>query len=150
MSSFEQQWPSEGGSFAVAAAIDQHRARLKATPMQVLVRHFHKMFGGVVRDDPYEPAWRDVVHRDDLIMEEWEELHHELGRARPDLERIAQEAADLVYTVYGLAVELGFDLDACLREVHRANMTKTYAGDGRKPTKLDGFEAPDIGSVLHG
>lgn len=118
--------------------------------MQDRVRSFHKFFSGIVRDEPYEPTWRDVLHRDDLITEEWEELHHELGRAKPDLVKIAHEAADVYIVLLGLAVELGFDLDEVAHHIMDANMTKTDAGPNRKPTKGEHFVPANIEAVLNG
>lgn len=118
-------------------------------PIQSRVRHFHRLFEGVVRDTPHEPTWQQLLHRDDLIMEEFEELHHELGRAMPDLPKIAHEAADLYITLLGLAVELGFDLDEVAHCVMDANMTKTSAGPNRKPTKGQDFRPADVEAVLN-
>jgi len=118
--------------------------------MQDRVRKFHRKFDGDVADEPHEPSWQELRHRDDLIMEEFDELHHEMGRAKPDLVKLAHEAADLYIVLCGLAVELGFDLEAVAHEVMDANFTKDYAGPNRKPTKGEGFKPADVKSVVYG
>lgn len=140
------------GSFAASlgeTVADTKRRWEHGRAMQDRVRSFHKFYEGDVRDEPYEPTWNDLMHRDDLIMEEWDELHHELGRAKPDLVKIAHEAADLYIVLLGLAVELGFDLDKVAHVVTDANFTKDNAGPNRKPTKGERFVPADVRAVLY-
>lgn len=85
-----------------------------------------------------------------LHEEEHEELMVELefaacGKADPG--KIARELADVVYVAYGTAWAFGIDLDAALREVHRAAMDKMNAGRRRgdgKILKPPGFIPPDM------
>ena len=112
---------------------------------QALVRHFHRVFGFHVADKPDVGSYERRDFRFGLIKEEWDELAHELGKARPDINKIAHEAADVMYVLYGLAVEMGFNLDAVLREVHRANMTKDPNPGGGKALKGAGF----VPAVVH-
>lgn len=86
-----------------------------------------------------------------LHEEEHEELLHELRapeRGEPyDLGQIAREIADVVYVAYGSAWAFGIDLDAALREIHRAAMDKMNAGLRREDGKIlkpPGFVAPDM------
>jgi predicted HAD superfamily Cof-like phosphohydrolase len=129
---------------------DTRRRFIHSRPLQERVRYFHKKFDGTVRDEPYEPTYWQVQHRSDLIREEWQELDAELGRSRPDLTFIAHEAADLLIVLYGLAVELGFDLNEVAHAVMDANMTKDYAGPDCKPTKGENFVPANVRSVVHG
>lgn len=71
----------------------------------------------------------------DLLTEEVEELRTALGEG--SIVRTADALADIVYVAYGAALQLGFDLDAVLGEVHRANMSKCNA-DGRFEFDSDG------------
>jgi len=71
-----------------------------------------------------------------------------------DLVETADALADLVYVIYGFALEAGIDLDAVLAEVHRSNLSKLMPDgsvkrreDG-KVLKGPGFSAPDIAAVL--
>lgn len=138
------------GSFSAMQGLtpEQNRARYEAqvlasTPNQDLVRHFHRTKGFDVNDQVTQRTWKQMMFRDDLIMEECDELRHELGKASYDINKIAHEAADLLYVLYGLAVECGFDLDAVFREVHRANMTKGPSVGG-KATKGEGFVPAEV------
>jgi NTP pyrophosphatase (non-canonical NTP hydrolase) len=93
--------------------------------------------------------------RDDLHKEECGELSEALDElagaksqrvAREARLHVARELADVVYVCYGTAHSLGIDLDIALREVHRANMTKTNGkrrADGKLMKPL-GFVAPDM------
>ena len=66
----------------------------------------------------------------------------------------ADALADLVYVIYGMALETGIDLAAVLAEVQRSNMSKLgadgkpiYREDG-KVLKGPGYFAPDVAEVL--
>jgi predicted HAD superfamily Cof-like phosphohydrolase len=66
---------------------------------------------------------------------------------RAALEAVARELADVVYVAFGTAHALGINLNAALREVHRANMTKAIDGPRRadgKVLKPLGFVPPDM------
>lgn len=68
-----------------------------------------------------------LKERWDLIKEEYKELHDEWWPHednKRDKGRIAKELADLVYVVYGAAVNIGIDLDTAVEEVHNSNMSK--------------------------
>ena len=66
----------------------------------------------------------------------------------------ADALADLVYVVYGMALETGIDLAAVLAEVQRSNMSKlgpdgrpVYREDG-KVLKGPGYVPPDVAGAL--
>jgi predicted HAD superfamily Cof-like phosphohydrolase len=76
-----------------------------------------------------------------------------LRRPRPiaDFEQIARELADVVYVAYGSAWAFHIDLDAALREVHRAAMDKMNAGHRRADGKIlkpPGFRPPDMSEAV--
>ena len=54
-----------------------------------------------------------------------------------DTAAAADALADLVYVVYGMALETGIDLAAVLAEVQRSNMSK-LGPDGRPVYREDG------------
>lgn len=97
----------------------------------------------------------DLVRmRFSLIDEEFNELVDALGNL--DIVEVADALADLVYVIYGAALTIGIDLDACIDEVHRSNMSKLDA-DGKpifredgKILKSDLYEPPNLESVLFG
>lgn len=71
-----------------------------------------------------------------------------------DLPETADALADLIYVIYGMALESGIDLDEVLKEVHSANLSKLMP-DGSVRRREDGkilkgpnFREPDIEAVL--
>lgn len=83
-----------------------------------------------------------------LMGEESQELLVELTGDETDRSKIARELADVTYVAYTIAWSYGIDLDAALREIHRAAMDKIHAnvrreGDG-KIIKPPGFVPPDM------
>ncbi|WP_328678114.1 hypothetical protein OG226_14900 [Streptomyces sp. NBC_01261] len=117
-----------------------------------LVREFHLAFGLDARTTPTEVAPDLAAHRGELLAEEAAEVT-EVSVSGP-LDRLAHELADVVYVAYGTALVHGFDLDAVIAEIHRANMTK-IGPDGEIARRADGkvlkgeyYEAPDVSGVL--
>lgn len=82
------------------------------------------------------------------------EEHAELLEAieTGDPAKIAREAADVVYLAYTEAWARGLDLDAAVREVHRAAMDKMRANVRResdgKIIKPPGFVPPDMTGAI--
>lgn len=123
---------------------------------QALVAAFHEKFGVPNNlGEGAEVRENRLDLRQSLIVEEFVELDNEFEawwEGGGDLAKIAKEAADLVYVVYGMALEFGIDLDAVLAEVHRSNMTKTSENkraDG-KISKGPDYEEANIQEVLFG
>lgn len=122
---------------------------------QQMVAEFHDRFGvpNHLGDGAGIPSADRLKLRTDLIEEEFTELYFELIPA-VEVERVAQEAADLVYVIYGMALEFGIDLDAVIAEVHRSNMTK-ISPDGTVKRRDDGkilkpatYSPADVKAVL--
>lgn len=136
-----------------------------------LVRQFHEVYGLPIQHD--EPAVdRERVHmRMRLIYEEVSELTGAVygDKARRMLEETisslpddgtrdtietADALADLIYVIYGMALECGISLPAVLREVQASNLSKLdgegkpiYREDG-KVLKGDNFFPPNVKSAL--
>ena len=129
-----------------------------------MVAEFHTVFGHPLRTVPTTGTRAERELRYELIREELDELWEATGLDRPgcgdddccygpvepDLIGMADALADLVYVIYGAAHVFGIDLDACVREVHRSNMSKLgedgapiYREDG-KVLKGPGYTAPDL------
>ncbi len=90
--------------------------------------------------------------RVELLREEFEEFVEAVENQ--DIVAVADALADIVYVAYGSALTYGIDLDAVLREVHRANMSK-LGPDGRPLMRDDGkvlkpetYSPPDVRRVL--
>ena len=140
---------------------------------EALVRRFHHVYGLPVQTEGASLERESLHMRMSLIAEEFAELVGAVygQAARNEVEsgyrsavavddggRDAVEAADaladLVYVIYGMALETGIDLAAVLAEVQRSNMSKLgadgkpiYREDG-KVLKGPGYFAPDVAQVL--
>lgn len=75
---------------------------------------------------------------------------------RADTVEAADALADLVYVVYGFALETGIPLDTVLLEVQRSNLSK-LGEDGKPVRRKDGkilkgpnFSEPNIQAILEG
>ena len=112
------------------------------TPQEA-VAEFHRIFS--MTPDPDRPTLREERVRElraSLIEEETIEVVEALREG--NLAHIAKELADLIYVTYGTALEYGIDLDACVHEVHRSNLSK-LGPDGRPIRREDGkaLKGPD-------
>lgn len=118
-----------------------------------LVGEFHFAFNLPVSVRPQSAVDEDLRElRIELLREEFEEFKAAVDRE--DVTSIADALGDIVYVAYGAAITYGIDLDAVLREIHRANMSKLgedgrpiYREDG-KVLKGQGYSPPDVRSVL--
>jgi predicted HAD superfamily Cof-like phosphohydrolase len=121
------------------------------TPLAI-VREFHERFGVPVLNSPQLPDLDRALLRYQLITEEYEEFRD--ASATRNLIEIADSLADMVYVIYGTALEYGIDLDRVLDEVHRSNMSKVWE-DGTVHYRVDGkvlkpptYSRADIAGVL--
>lgn len=113
-----------------------------------MVKEFHRKFGAPIGLFPAAIPRERLELRLDLIEEEFNETAADMYV--DDLIGIADGLADLLYVVYGAAVEYGIDIDAVFAEVHRSNMSKLDENglpilrkDG-KVLKGPNFSPPDI------
>ncbi|WP_194786207.1 bifunctional GNAT family N-acetyltransferase/nucleoside triphosphate pyrophosphohydrolase family protein [Actinomyces haliotis] len=140
---------------------------------EALVRRFHHVYGLPVQTDGPSLDRASLGMRMSLIAEELGELvgavYGPAARAEVDaayeravaaddgtrdVVETADALADLVYVIYGMALETGIDLAAVLSEVQRSNMSKLgedgkpiYREDG-KVLKGPGYFRPDVVGVL--
>lgn len=105
-----------------------------------MVVEFHQHVGAKVSQTPRlgEPTDLD---RCEFVEEEARELREAVTSG--DLVGVVDALADLAYVVYGAAVHFGIDLDGAIAEVHRSNMTKSPAGDG-KAVKGPSYSPPNL------
>lgn len=142
---------------------------------QHLVAQFHEVYGlpnKVATAERTDVAHDRINMRMSLISEEFAELCGAVygQSAREQVESVttnlddqfqrdpietADALADLVYVVYGMALECGIDLDEVLAEVHRSNLSKLMP-DGSVKRRSDGkvlkgpdFSSPDIAKTLN-
>ena len=140
---------------------------------EALVRRFHHVYGLPVQTDGASLERKSLHMRMSLIAEEFVKLvgavYGQAARTEADsgyhravavddgtrdTVEAADALADLVYVIYGMALETGIDLPAVLAEVQRSNMSKLgadgkpiYREDG-KVLKGPGYFAPDVAEVL--
>ncbi|HLH69139.1 MAG TPA: nucleotide pyrophosphohydrolase [Candidatus Dormibacteraeota bacterium] len=118
---------------------------------QRMVHDFHERFDLVRHTRPTWPG-KEVHRLRTLLIEEELAEFRNAGEAE-DLVGIADALADLLYVVYGAAVEFGIDLEPVFAEIHRSNMSKGDANrcprrpDG-KVLKGPGYEPPRVREVL--
>jgi len=104
---------------------------------QALVREFHETFGLPARPRPTVLQTDEAKLRIRLMREELREIEDafeaietasglsvDYGKLYAD---VAAEVADLLYVTYGTAVQMGFDADVVMAEIHRANMSKLWS-----------------------
>lgn len=140
---------------------------------EALVRRFHHVYGLPVQVDGPSLDRTSLPMRMSLIAEEFGELVGSVygAAARAEIDAAFRRAvasddgtrdtvetadalADLIYVIYGMALETGIDLAAVLSEVQRSNMSKLgedgrpiYREDG-KVLKGPGYFRPDVAGVL--
>ena len=120
-----------------------------------MVKEFNKAFGVPSASVPVVISPERKLLRLALIAEEFKGKN-ELADSMhaKNLIGIADGLADLLYVVYGTAVEYGIDIDAVFAEVHRSNMSK-LGENGNPILRQDGkvlkgpfFSPPDIKKCL--
>ena len=113
-----------------------------------LVKAFHTKFQAGVSESPclIPPDRSQLRYR--LMKEEVDEYIEEVQGE--DIQNIAKELADILYTVYGTIVEHGLQdrIEDVFSEVHRSNMTKDYHEE--KMVKGDSYVPPDIQQYIEG
>ncbi len=117
---------------------------------QQMVRQFHERFGLTARSRPGVPGGN--VHRLRTLLIEEELAEFRNAAEAQDLVGVADALADLLYVVYGAAVEYGVDLEPVFAEIHRSNMTKGQAVRGCRPDgkvcKGPDYRPPNVRQVL--
>lgn len=117
------------------------------------VKEFHKAFGHPVGEEPNTLLASRKAFRMRLIDEECMEMYESMRDG--DVVNTAKELADILYVVYGTAVEMGIELDEVFDAVHQSNMSKLgedgkpiYREDG-KVLKGPNYSPPNIEEVLY-
>lgn len=100
-----------------------------------MLREWHTKFAVPILDRPAFPGKSRADLRVALIIEEAAEF--ETASLMADTTGVADAIGDLLYVVYGAALEWGIPADAILEEVHRSNMTKVWP-DGTVKRRDDG------------
>lgn len=100
---------------------------------EIALIEFNDAMGLPVNNQPTRLSFEDVDHRLGVIWEELNELEHDLLTADSKAEDTLKEFADVLYTVYSLAVATGFwpYLEEAFYRVHESNMTKISPDTGQ-------------------
>lgn len=111
-----------------------------------LVKQFHEKFNVPVLDKPSLIPQDRSSNRYRLMRDEVEEYLH--GVKDGDLENIAKELSDILYSVYGTILEHGLqdNIEAIFEEVHKSNMSKDY--HEYKMIKGPGYLKADIKKII--
>ena len=111
-----------------------------------LVREFHKKFNAPILEKPSLIPTDRSANRYKLMKDEVDEYRK--GVEEKDLENIAKELADTLYSVYGTILEHGLQdkIEEIFEEVHRSNMSKEY--HKYKMVKGLNYSKADVKKVL--
>ncbi len=117
---------------------------------QQMVQEFHERFGLTRNLRPVLPQGNVHRLRTLLIDEELAEFRN-AGEAE-DLVGVADALADMLYAVYGAAIEYGIDLEPVFEEIHRSNMSKGEPACGCRPDgkvlKGPGYQPPRVRELI--
>lgn len=122
--------------------------------MQRKVREFHEDMGQPAHDTPGLISEERADLRFALTQEELYELSDAMDAG--DLVGIADALGDILYVVFGTAVEYGIDLQPIFDEIHRSNMSKLDANGEPVPHptipgkigKSDLYSPPNLEPIL--
>lgn len=110
---------------------------------------FHQKFNQPIAERPCIPLKEIVIFRETLMRDEYRELKAAIER--DDIEHIAREGIDLIYTIIGTLKAYGIPVEASFNAVHEANMLKIPAkGDSKcnKPIKPPGWQEPNMKVII--
>ena len=107
---------------------------------------FHTKYKVKISDQPAPLDADTAALRHRIMREEVDEYLPEATGA--NIEYLAKELADVIYTVYGTVIAHGLHekFDDVFAEVHRSNMTKEY--DPIKPKKGATYTPADIATIF--
>lgn len=107
-----------------------------------LVKQFHKKFKAPISESPILIPKKRGELRFKLIDEEVKEYLE--GTKKEDIENIAKELCDILYSTYGTILEHGLQhiIEDIFEEVHNSHMTKEYSSS--KMVKGENFIEADV------
>lgn len=108
--------------------VEGHDLTHRVSPSQ-LVREFNDVMGIIMPDSPDAQRLSDPRLAEKIVSMLTSEINEVAEEVRAgDLEGVAHELADVVYSAFGAALELGIDLDDAILRVHNANLTRSSGG----------------------
>lgn len=108
------------------------------------VEEFHYMLGLPVGSFPQVIPLEAHSRRMRLILEELSEYTKAVSNN--DIVEIADALGDLLYVVFGAALDHGLPMDKIFKQIHESNMTKRdgYMDEGGKWIKPDNYKPVDL------
>lgn len=101
---------------------------------QEAVLEFHRLYDVPIGVVPQSLSFDRLTLRLRLIQEEWDELQAAAGFdmildggskvAAQDIVEMADALGDIVYVCFGMAIEMGVNLNEVFAEIQRANLSK--------------------------
>ena len=88
-----------------------------------MVKSFHKMLGVPIGQRPRNISRHAFARRTRLINEELSEYCKAVSE--DDIAEIADALGDLLYVVFGAAVEHGLPMDKIFEQIQQSNMSKS-------------------------
>lgn len=118
-------------------------------PYRAAVEEFYRAKRGTIPF--FEEAWRYFKEEVGEAEEEAEERGEWAWEAIPiefiNRHTLAKELADVLFTLYGVAIAANIDLDEAFRLVAASNMTKERTPEG-KVRRGESYIAPNMASAL--
>src|SRR5271167_2597233 len=108
---------------------------MNTSAVDAMLREWNDKIGIPIADRPVVPEESIRRLRESSVRERCFEF--QIASMSGDVLGVADALADLLYVVYGAALEWGIPLDAVFREVHRSNMSKVWP-DGTVHYREDG------------
>jgi len=114
---------------------------------QAKVKAFHQKYGDHIGETLSIPPTKTILAHSSYMLEELSELVTSLHAG--NLEKVVDGLADLQYTVYGMAVACGLDLDLAMDAVHVSNMSKgPLDATGKGGKNVPEYRPPDLDTVI--
>lgn len=118
-------------------------------PYRAAVEEFYRTKRGSL--PAFDEAWHYFKEEVGEAEEEVEEREEWSWEPKPvdfvNRERLAKELADVMFTLYGVAIAANIDLDEAFRLVVESNMTKERTTEG-KVRKGEAYRAPNMETAL--
>ena len=117
------------------------------------VKTFMNTYGQDVKEKAEFPENKIVQLRIDLIEEELNELKEAIKNK--DIVEVADALTDILYVTYGAGHSFGVNLDECVDEVQRSNMSKLgedgkpIYNDSGKVMKGPNYFAPNLKKIVN-
>ncbi len=118
------------------------------------MKEFHQIFSVPIAKESTLITEKDFIRRLTLITSEVGELGDAVRKK--DIVEIADAIGDLLYVTFGMAVEMGLDIDKIFDEIHTSNMSKanengTVTKDaGGKVLKSKKYKPVDLSWIRNG